>query len=89
MIGMNLVKGLAGVAVAVAALPVMTSASTHYTGKTPASIAMMAATTGVSVTPVSAKHKHLSHHATVKKASVTSKHHLHKKHVKASSKKRA
>jgi hypothetical protein len=91
MIGKNFLKGLAvtGAAVAVAAAtPLMSSASTHYTGKTPASIAMMATTTGVSATPMSTKHKHSSHHKSVTKATVSSKHHLHKKHLSVSSKKK-
>ena len=90
MIGKNFMKSLAVASAAFAvAIPVISSASTHYTGKTPASIAMMAATTGISVTPVSTKHKHHSHHAGLKKASITSKHKLHKKHLRLSSKKRA
>jgi hypothetical protein len=91
MIGKNLFKSLAVAAVAVAATsPVMSHASTQYTGKTPASIAMMAATTGVSVKAVSVTTKHkLKHHKPIKKASVTTKHKVLKKHSTVKAKKKA
>ena len=91
MIGKTLLKSVVIAAVAVAATtPVMSNASTQYTGKTPASIAMMAATTGVAVKTVSTTTKHkLKHHKPVKKASVTTKHKVLKKHSAVKSKKKA
>jgi hypothetical protein len=73
MIGKNWMKGLALAGAVAVALPVISNASTHYTGKTPASIAMMASSPVTPVKYVVRKHKH---HSLVKKAS------LHRKHTK-------
>lgn len=89
MIGKNWIKVLAvaGASAAVAAMmPAISEARTHYTGKTPAGIAMMA---GADVIPpasmkqtltASSKHsRKLSHHRkSVKTAIAHSKHKLHK-----------
>jgi hypothetical protein len=88
MIGKNWMKGLAVAGVA-AAVPVISNASTHYTGKKPASIAMMSAAGVTPLKKVSTKHvvtKHVLHHTAVKKAVVTGK--LHKKHVALTTKKK-
>ena len=96
MIGKNWIKALAvsGAAVA-AALPLISSASTHYTGKVPASIALMATSTPAAipttVKKVSLHHKakKVAHHAAVKKAALKkSKHSLHKKHVALTARKK-
>jgi hypothetical protein len=83
MIGSNWMKGLALAGAVAAALPVVSNAATHYTGKTPASIAMMATSTVKPVKKVVSKHK-VKHHALVKKAAVHSKH----KKLTATSKKK-
>jgi hypothetical protein len=90
MIGKNWIKVLTGTAVA-AVLPLVSSASTHYTGKIPAGIAMMATSTPDPVKKVSSHHKlkKVVHHTSVKKASLkTSKHSLHKKHLALTAKKK-
>jgi sirohydrochlorin ferrochelatase len=93
MIGKNWMKALAvtGAAVAVV-LPLISSASTHYTGKMPAGIAMMATSTPAAVKKVSSHHKarKVVHHAVVKKAVLTRKGKaaLHKKHVALTAKKK-
>jgi hypothetical protein len=92
MIGKNWMKGLAvaGVAaVAAAAVPVVSNASTHYTGKKPATIAMMEAAGVTPLKKVSSRHvvtKHVLHHTAIKKAVVHSK--LHKKHLTLTAKKK-
>jgi hypothetical protein len=94
MIGTNWIKGLAiagAAAIIAAAMPMISSASTHYTGKTPASIAMMATTSGLSTETVSLHHhsKHVSHHVAGKRVSYKkTRHSLHKKHHTLSAKKK-
>jgi hypothetical protein len=89
MIGKNLMKAFAfaGASAAVAAaMPAISEAHTHYTGKTPAVVSMMAETPVVTpvkstVKKTSARHTtKKTHHK--KKATVASKHKAHKKVVK-------
>jgi hypothetical protein len=87
MIGKNWMKAFAfaGATAAVAvAMPAISEAKSHYTGKTPAVVSMMASTSVTApVKKTAVKHttKKL-HHKKVVKATVTSKHKVHKTVVK-------
>jgi hypothetical protein len=87
MIGKNWMKGLALAGAVAVALPLMSNAATHYTGKTPASIAMMATNSIKPVKKTTGKHK-VKHHAATKRAvKKTVAHSKHKKLTTALKKK--